>query len=120
MCDRLGIFVEGSLVTIGNPKEITSRYAGYFVFTLVVPKDQEIAARNFIEQMSPNSRLTYSLGGTLKFELPREDVTLSQVFTAMDEAKKQLRILDWAVANATLEEVFIKLARSIGAESKDS
>jgi ABC-type multidrug transport system ATPase subunit len=28
LCDRLGIFVNGQLVCIGSPKEITSRYAG--------------------------------------------------------------------------------------------
>ena len=28
LCDRLGIFVDGQLVCIGNPREITSRYAG--------------------------------------------------------------------------------------------
>ena len=38
LCDRLGIFVDGQLVCIGNPKEITSRYAGYLVFTITVPK----------------------------------------------------------------------------------
>jgi ABC-type multidrug transport system ATPase subunit len=31
LCDRLGIFVDGQLVCIGNPKEITSRYGGYLV-----------------------------------------------------------------------------------------
>lgn len=31
LCDRLGIFVDGRLVCIGNPKEITSRYAGFLV-----------------------------------------------------------------------------------------
>ena len=36
LCDRLGIFVDGQLVCIGNPKEITGRYAGYFVFTITV------------------------------------------------------------------------------------
>ena len=34
----------------------------------------------------------------------------------MEAAKEQLKVLDWGVANATLEEVFIKFARSIGAE----
>ena len=43
----------------------------------------------------------------------------AQVFTTMEEAQQRssLQILDWGVANATLEEVFIKFARSIGAES---
>ncbi len=31
LCDRLGIFVDGRLVCIGNPREITSRYGGYLV-----------------------------------------------------------------------------------------
>ena len=31
LCDRLGIFVNGQLVCIGNPKELTARYGGYYV-----------------------------------------------------------------------------------------
>jgi hypothetical protein len=31
LCDRLGIFVDGRLVCIGNPKELTARYGGYYV-----------------------------------------------------------------------------------------
>ena len=31
LCDRLGIFVDGKLVCIGNPKELTSRYGGFYV-----------------------------------------------------------------------------------------
>ncbi len=31
LCDRLGIFVDGQLVCIGNPKELTARYGGYLV-----------------------------------------------------------------------------------------
>jgi hypothetical protein len=31
LCDRLGIFVDGQLVCVGAPKEITARYGGYLV-----------------------------------------------------------------------------------------
>ncbi len=31
LCDRLGIIVDGQLVCIGNPKELTSRYGEYYV-----------------------------------------------------------------------------------------
>ncbi|KXZ51666.1 hypothetical protein GPECTOR_11g119 [Gonium pectorale] len=119
LCDRLGIFVDGQLVCIGNPREITSRYAGYLVFTLTVGPGHEDAARAFVAAMSPNARLTYALGGTFKYELPTADVSLAGVFDAMATAKGQMAVLDWGVANATLEEVFIKFARQIGAETKD-
>ena len=33
LCDRLGIFVDGRLVCIGPPKEITARYGKYLVRT---------------------------------------------------------------------------------------
>ena len=45
-----------------------------------------------------------------------QPVCSSQVFRRMDAAQQRVRILDWGVANATLEEVFIKFAQSIGAE----
>ena len=34
----------------------------------------------------------------------------------MAAAKQQVTVLDWGVANATLEEVFIKFAKSLGVE----
>ncbi|KAA8542403.1 hypothetical protein F0562_023461 [Nyssa sinensis] len=34
LCDRLGIFVDGSLQCIGNPKELKARYGGTYVFTM--------------------------------------------------------------------------------------
>ncbi|PNH11475.1 ABC transporter A family member 12 [Tetrabaena socialis] len=154
LCDRLGIFVDGQLVCIGNPREITARYAGYFVFTLTVGHGHEEAAKAFVSHMSPNCRLTYALGSTVKYELPTADITLSGVFDAMATAKTQMevarltsatpigshvltairtaaassptrwhapgpQVLDWGVANATLEEVFIKFARQIGAETNE-
>lgn len=39
------------------------------------------------------------------------------MFDAMAAAKQQLTVLDWGIANATLEEVFIQLARSMGLDS---
>ena len=62
--------------------------------------------------MSPNAVLTYSLGGTLKYELPNADISLSGVFKALKDAAERMTVLDWGVANATLEEVFIKFAKS--------
>jgi ABC-type multidrug transport system ATPase subunit len=76
LCDRLGIFVDGSLACIGNPKELTARYGGYYVFTLTTPPSQEAAAHDLVLRMSPGARLTYALAGTRKYELPVTEVTL--------------------------------------------
>ncbi|KAK2421576.1 ABC transporter A family member [Trifolium repens] len=41
LCDRLGIFVNGSLQCIGNPKELKGRYGGTYVFTMTTSLDHE-------------------------------------------------------------------------------
>jgi hypothetical protein len=38
----------------------------------------------------------------------------------MDQHKASLGVTDWGISNATLEEVFIKLARSAGAKADES
>ncbi|KAG1674978.1 hypothetical protein FOA52_014773 [Chlamydomonas sp. UWO 241] len=119
LCDRLGIFVDGRLVCIGNPKEIKARYAGYLNFNMLVPLEQEAAAMAVVADMSPGALLTYCVAGLLKYELPTTEVSISGVFSAMATAKACLTVIDWGVASATLEEVFIKLARTIGANTGD-
>lgn len=45
------------------------------VFTITVPPGQVDAARHFVlQQLTPHARLTYSVGGTLKYELPTAEV----------------------------------------------
>ncbi|KAF5836372.1 hypothetical protein DUNSADRAFT_6008 [Dunaliella salina] len=112
LCDRIGIFVDGQLVCLDTPSEITSRFAGFLVLTVTVPLEQEPQARKLAEGLTPEAHLSYALGGTLKYELPKDQVTLSDVFKAVHAAKDAgLCLDDWAVTSATLEEVFIKLAR---------
>lgn len=150
LCDRLGIFVDGQLVCLGTPKDLTSRFGGYYVsrhtlhevvgaqlgahmnprgwsawqlpggpgppfpgslqvFTIMTPAEQGEAAHSLVLTMSPGARQTYSLSGTRKYELPVSEVTLAGVFETMTAASAHLTILDWGIANATLEEVFIKV-----------
>lgn len=119
LCDRLGIFVDGQLVCIGNPKELTARYGRYLVFTITTPQEQAPAVDALVYGMSPNAKMVYSLAGTRKYEIPTSEVSLAEVFESMEGAAGTaggLTVLDWGVANATLEEVFIRFAKSIGAE----
>lgn len=122
LCDRLGIFVNGRLECIGNPKELTARYGGYLSFSLTTPLHQEATAAGIIKSMVPGAKLVYSLGGTQKYELPLEQITIDDVFRRMEEVKyrKELEILDWGVSNATLEEVFIKITRDAGVRMEAS
>lgn len=82
------------------------------VFTITTPEDQQSQAHSFVLRMSPNAKRTYYLAGTSKYEIPCGDIELSAVFEEMAAAKQMgLSVLDWGVHNASLEDVFIRLAQ---------
>jgi len=116
LCDRLGIFVDGALQCIGNPKELTTRYGGYLVFTITTLPSEAAAARDAVTEMCPSAISTYSLAGTQKFEMPSASISISDVFSGMEKVRGAVNVLDWGVANASLEEVFIKVAKQSSAD----
>ncbi|KAM0933470.1 putative ABC-type sulfate transporter [Dioscorea sansibarensis] len=111
LCDRVGIFVDGSLQCIGNPKELKQRYGGYFMFTITTPSDQEGEVEELVNRISSKASKVYHLAGTQKFQLSKEDVKLADVFKQVESAKKELSIQAWGLTDTTLEDVFIKVAK---------
>lgn len=111
LCDRLGIFVDGSLQCIGNPKELKARYGGSYVFTMTTSADHEEEVESMVKRLSPGANKIYQISGTQKFELPKQEVRVSDVFQAVEEAKSRFTVFAWGLADTTLEDVFIKVAR---------
>ncbi|MED6193388.1 Phospholipid-transporting ATPase abca7 [Stylosanthes scabra] len=111
LCDRLGIFVDGSLQCIGNPKELKARYGGTYVFTMTTTMDHEKDVETMVQQIYPAAKKVYHISGTQKFELPKQEVRIASVFQAVETAKRNFTVSAWGLADTTLEDVFIKVAR---------
>ena len=90
------------------------------VFTITVPVDQEEQVHALVRSMSANAKRTYALAGTSKYEIPCSDIQLSEIFDRMADARAQgIAVLDWGVHNASLEDVFIRLAQQASAPELD-
>ncbi|GLT74737.1 hypothetical protein SLA2020_465170 [Shorea laevis] len=111
LCDRLGIFVGGRLQCIGNPKELKARYGGSYIFTMTTSPEHEEEVENMVHRLSPSSNKIYQISGTQKFELPKQEVSIAEVFQAVENAKSRFTVFAWGLADTTLEDVFIKVAR---------
>ncbi|XP_048529978.1 ABC transporter A family member 7-like isoform X1 [Triticum urartu] len=111
LCDRLGIFVDGEFQCLGNPKELKARYGGAYIFTVTTSPEQEPEIEELVHRLSPRANKIYSLSGTQKFELPKQDVRIADVFHAVERAKSRLSIHAWGLVDTTLEDVFIKVAK---------
>ncbi|KAI3841640.1 hypothetical protein MKX03_027501 [Papaver bracteatum] len=117
LCDRLGIFADGSLQCIGNPKELKARYGGSYVFTMTTSVDQEEEVEKLVHGLSSNANKIYHLSGTQKFEISKKDVRIGDVFRAVENAKREFPIYAWGLTDTTLEDVFIKVAQAALASS---
>jgi ABC-type multidrug transport system ATPase subunit len=52
LCDRLGIFVDGRLVCIGTPSDITARFGGFLV-SCVLFRGFFVKSTNQTKKVSP-------------------------------------------------------------------
>uniref|UniRef100_A0A0D3GZY7 ABC transporter domain-containing protein n=1 Tax=Oryza barthii TaxID=65489 RepID=A0A0D3GZY7_9ORYZ len=111
LCDRLGIFVDGGFQCLGNPKELKARYGGTYVFTMTTSSEHEQEVKQLVQHLSPSANRIYHISGTQKFELPKQEVKIADVFHAVERAKRQFSIHAWGLVDTTLEDVFIKVAK---------
>ncbi|KAL4633742.1 hypothetical protein ACB092_04G144200 [Castanea dentata] len=111
LCDRLGFFVDGSLRCIGNPKELKARYGGSYVFTITTSSDHEEEVENMVQHLSPSANKVYQLSGTQKFEIPKSEVRIADVFQAVETVKSKFTVFAWGLADTNMEDVFIKVSR---------
>jgi hypothetical protein len=90
--------------------QLKSRYGGSYVFSITTAQHEEQVIVEMVQKISPNARKVYGLAGTQKFELPKSEVTIADVFRTVENAKTKFNIQAWGLADTTLEDVFIKIA----------
>ncbi|XP_078428106.1 ABC transporter A family member 7-like [Wolffia australiana] len=117
LCDRIGIFVDGSLQCIGNPRQLKVRYGGLYMFTMTTAVEDEAEVENIAVGLSESATKVYHIAGTQRFEIPKSDVRICDVFNAVEAAKARIPIQAWGISDTTLEEVFIKISLSYSSPS---
>ena len=81
------------------------------MFTMTTSSANEQEVESLVRKLSPNANRIYHLSGTQKFQLPKHEVRIADVFLAVQNAKSRFTIFAWGLADTTLEDVFIKVAR---------
>ena len=81
------------------------------MFTMTTSSHHEADVENLVKGLSPNANKIYQISGTQKFEMPKQDIKIADVFRAVENAKSRFTVQAWGVADTTLEDVFIKVAR---------
>ncbi|EEC83533.1 hypothetical protein OsI_29141 [Oryza sativa Indica Group] len=110
LCDRVGIFVDGNFQCLGTPKELKARYGGVRALTITTAAGHEEAVERAVARRCPGAAKVYGVGGTQRFEVPRRGARLDGVLGAVEAARRAAPVVAWGVADATLEDVFVRVA----------
>lgn len=87
------------------------------MFTMTTSAEHDAEVETMVRGLSPNAQKIYHISGTQKFEIPKHEIQISDVFKAVEKFKKRFSVQAWGLADTTLEDVFIKVARE--AQSSD-
>ncbi|CAH2043971.1 unnamed protein product [Thlaspi arvense] len=78
---------------IGNTYgRMFGRYGGSYVFTMTTSSKHEQEVERLVSTVSPNAKKIYHLAGTQKFELPKHEVSIAEVFRAVEKAKSNFSV----------------------------
>jgi len=120
LCSRLGIMVNGQFQCLGSPQHLKSRFGGGVSLTVKIKLGtsqddiDKLTAR--IMELFPSTRLKESHYGVVRFVV--SDASWSSIFGAMEQVKDDFELEDYAVSQATLEEVFLEFAEKQVLEPK--
>jgi ABC-type multidrug transport system ATPase subunit len=113
LCTRIGIMAKGLLRCIGTQQHLKDRFGDGYKLSLQTESasntDQVI---EFLKQeVCTGCSLTTKLTPTsFTFALPKAQVNVAQIFNTMERNKARLGVQNWGITQASLEEVFVKIA----------
>eukprot|EP00002_Diphylleia_rotans_P026668 TRINITY_DN532_c0_g3_i5.p1 TRINITY_DN532_c0_g3~~TRINITY_DN532_c0_g3_i5.p1 ORF type:complete len:289 (-),score=50.48 TRINITY_DN532_c0_g3_i5:150-1016(-) len=110
LCSRIGIIVKGTLRCIGSPQHLKHRYGGGYRLEFRCVPDGLQKIYDFTLKNFPSAKLLEQHGTQMRYDIPKDEVKLGEVFSLIESQQQQLGILDYSLSQTSLEQVFISVA----------
>eukprot|EP01114_Cavostelium_apophysatum_P013017 TRINITY_DN3066_c0_g1_i2.p1 TRINITY_DN3066_c0_g1~~TRINITY_DN3066_c0_g1_i2.p1 ORF type:complete len:1610 (-),score=443.90 TRINITY_DN3066_c0_g1_i2:33-4862(-) len=106
LCSRIGIMVNGNMQCLGSSQHLKHRFGtGYSLEIKSYENLEEVIKQTF------GCELDESVNGHQKYHLGKSDISISEIFNSLIELTSKYPIEDYAVSQASLEQVFINFAK---------
>eukprot|EP00727_Mastigamoeba_balamuthi_P010040 m51a1_g5659 hypothetical protein (868) ;mRNA; f:894559-897621 len=112
LCQRIAIVTGGRLKAIGTNVHLKDRFGGGYSIKLSFKPENEERVDKFVESVAPGAKETDSLKGLKSFRIPA-GVSVAGIFRQMVASQSDGIIINWGLAQATLEDVFLALVRGM-------
>ena len=122
LCTRLAIMVNGQFKCLGSAQHLKSKFGSgcSVILKIIQTQDQPTnladidRAKEFILSHFPGSTLEFEGEGMLNYRIEKSTpgATLANIFGLLEGSREALKLDDYSVGQATLEQIFINFARS--------
>ena len=114
LCSRIGIMTHGRLQCVGTPQHLKDRFGGGFRLGITLHEKSHAARVDAFVKESLTARATRTslINTSVMYNLPREHVSLADVFARMEDAHHNHLVQFWEVSQTSLEEVFIRVVEN--------
>jgi ABC-type multidrug transport system ATPase subunit len=117
LCSRVCIMVNGALACLGSLEHLKQKFGrGYFV-ELSAEESRMEQVRTFITQLFEGAEEQEQHSGRIQYLIPKQrdgqgGLSLAYIFGQIESVKHQLGIHDYSVSGASLESIFVNIAKS--------
>uniref|UniRef100_A0A8B9FYT6 Cholesterol transporter ABCA5 n=1 Tax=Amazona collaria TaxID=241587 RepID=A0A8B9FYT6_9PSIT len=123
VCDRVAILVSGQLRCIGTVQHLKSKFGRGYFLEMKLKETADVQQVEYLQSqilhIFPSANCQESFASILAYKIPKEDVqSLSHSFSKLEEVKHTFNIEEYSFSQATLEQVFVELAKE--QEEEDS
>jgi len=113
LCSRIGIMVGGRFRCLGSGQHLKNKFGGgYHLELKTTGSVTSQAACDFIEDFAQGAVRREMHAGTVKYHLPKQNLTLSEMFETVEAKKDELQIEQYSISQFSLEQIFIALAKT--------
>ncbi|NXA35904.1 ABCA5 protein, partial [Eudromia elegans] len=116
VCDRVAILVSGQLRCIGTVQHLKSKFGRGYFLEMKLKETMDAQQLEYLQRqilsIFPNANRQESFASVLAYKIPKEDVqSLSHSFSKLEEVKHTFCVEEYSFSQATLEQVFVELAK---------
>eukprot|EP00756_Hemistasia_phaeocysticola_P027671 Hpha_TRINITY_DN16129_c1_g4::TRINITY_DN16129_c1_g4_i1::g.8373::m.8373/K05643/ABCA3; ATP-binding cassette, subfamily A (ABC1), member 3 len=113
LAQRVGIMVGGQMECLGSLQRLKDKFGKGYQFEVKLQDSAAVAnMREFVtREFRGKAELTEEAGLRLTFQLPKGERPLSDIFDLIEHNRSGLKVVDYAVQQTSLEQVFMAICR---------
>ena len=110
LCGRIGIMAHGKLKCLGSSLHLKHKFGDGYKMEITYKDGQIAQAESFVQASAPGCVKVGDFSGVATYMVPLDsELKLSALFTKMEGRPDEAGIVDWAMRQTSMEEVFLKM-----------